>query len=79
MWQCGCHWASNDSCMWRRSCHRALMQAQNQIHSTYETSHISHSYKVHSYVTYRHSNIVTKSTDRCIPVVSGCGSEQSKG
>ena len=77
MWHCGGHWASNDSCMWRRSCQRALMQAQNQIHSTYETCHISHSDKVHSYVTYRHSNIVTKSTDKCI--VSGYGSEQSKG
>jgi len=23
MWQCGCHWASNDSCMWRHRCHWA--------------------------------------------------------
>ena len=75
MWQCGCHWASNDSCMWRHSCHWALKQAQNTF-TVYETWHICHSDKVHCYVTYWHSNNVTKSTVRC--TVSGCGSEQRK-
>jgi len=41
MWQCGCHWASNDSCMWRHRCHWASRQAQNKL-TVHKTWHIFH-------------------------------------